>query len=240
MTSVQAYKEAFDFIAGLDALPDTTAVVAGAARIMARYGLGYFIITGLPETRFQEAVLASRWPAEFLDLYVRSDFIRFDPIAQRCRRSRAPFEWTAAEYDNDPDHRTAEVMRRAADFGLERGYIVPINTPDGFEACVSMTGSHLDLTARTKPLIHLVALYGYERVRQLAGVAPATKPRLTRREREVLQWAARGKSAWEIGEVLAIGRRTVEEHIATAARKLGAVNRPHAIALALRDKLIEL
>ena len=240
MTSVQAYKEAFDFIAGLDALPDTEAVVAGTARIMDRYGVDYFIIAGLPETQFERAVLVSRWPAEFLDLYVRNDFIRFDPIARRCRRSRQPFEWTTTQYDNDPDPRTAELMRRRADFGLEQGFTVPINTPHGFEACVSMTGSDLDLTARSKPLIHLVALYGYERVRQLAGVATATKPRLTRREREVLQWAARGKSAWEIGEILAIGRRTVEEHIATATRKLGAVNRPHAIALALRDKLIEL
>jgi LuxR family transcriptional regulator, quorum-sensing system regulator BjaR1 len=240
MTSVQAYKEAFDFIAGLDALPDTDAVVAGMAKIVARYGVGYFIIAGLPETQFERAVLVSRWPTEFLDLYVRNDFIRFDPVAQRCRRSRQPFEWTATQYHNDPDPRAVEVMRRAADFGLERGFVVPINTPDGFEACVSMTGSHLDLTARSKPLIHLVALYGYERVRQLAGIATATKPRLTPREREVLQWAAQGKSGWEIGEILAIGRRTVEEHIATATRKLGAVNRPHAIALALRDKLIEL
>src|ERR1700720_3964474 len=240
MTSVPTYSDAFDFIAGLDALLDTNAVVAGTAKIVARYGIGYFIIPGLPETQFERAVLVSRWPAEFLDLYVRNDFIRFDPIARRCRRSRQPFEWTATEYDNDPDPRTAEVMRRAADFGLERGFIVPINTPDGFEACVSMTGSHLDLTARTKPLIHLVALYGYERVRQLAGLAPATKPRLTPREREVLLWVAQGKSSWEIGEILAIGRRTVEEHAATAVRKLGAVNRSHAIAIALRNKLIEL
>jgi LuxR family transcriptional regulator, quorum-sensing system regulator BjaR1 len=240
MTSVPAYKEAFDFIAGLDALPDTTAVVAGAAKIMARYGIGHFIITGLPETQFERAVLVSRWPAEFFDLYVRNDFIRFDPVARRCRRSRQPFEWTATQYENDPNPRTAEVMHRRADFGLEQGFMVPINMPHGVEACVSMAGKHLDLTARTKPLIHLVALYSYERVRQLAGVAPATKPRLTLREREVLQWAALGKSAWEIGEILTITRRTVEEHAATAVHKLGAVNRSHAIAIALRDKLIEL
>ena len=77
-------------------------------------------------------------------------------------------------------------------------------------------------------------------MRQLAGLAPATKPRLTPREREVLLWVAQGKSSWEIGEILAIGRRTVEEHAATAVRKLGAVNRSHAIAIALRNKLIEL
>ena len=62
---------------------------------------------------------------------------------------------------------------------------------------------------------------------------------LTPREREVLAWAARGKSAWEIGEILHIAKRTVDEHVQTAVRKLGAHNRTHAVAIALRDGIIE-
>ena len=64
-----------------------------------------------------------------------------------------------------------------------------------------------------------------------------TKSRLTltSREIEVLTWVARGKSAWEIGEILEIVKRTVDEHAPTAVRKLVAVNRTHAAALALRD-----
>jgi LuxR family transcriptional regulator, quorum-sensing system regulator BjaR1 len=240
MTGVPAYDDAFDLMAGLDQVRDIDAIVAGVGRILARYGITRLIFTQLPEAHFERAVLASCWPAEFLDLYIRNDYIRVDPIARQCRRSSRPFEWTAAQYYSDPEPRAAEVMRRAADFGLQRGFIVPINNPDGFEACVSMSGVHLELTARTKPLIHLVALYGYERVRQLVGLEPDAKPQLTPREREVLKWAARGKSAWEIGEILAIGKRTVDEHAATAVRKLGADNRAHAIAIALRDKAIEL
>ena len=239
MMGVPAYRDVFDLIASLDRMPDIDAVVAGVERILARYGITRLLFARLPETQFERGVLASRWPAEFLDLYVRNDYIRFDPIARRCRRSSQPFEWTAADYYHDPEPRTAELMRRAANFGIERGFIVPINTPDGFEACVSMSGVHLDLTGRTKPLIHLVALYGYERVRQLAGRELDARPQLTPREREVLQWVARGKPAWEIGEILKIGKRTVDEHAATAGRKLGAANRVHAIALALRGKLIE-
>ena len=53
-------------------------------------------------------------------------------------------------------------------------------------------------------------------------------------------WAAQGKSAWEIGEILHIAQRTAEEHLATAARKLGAVNRTHAVAIAIRSKVISL
>ncbi len=63
---------------------------------------------------------------------------------------------------------------------------------------------------------------------------------LTARESEVLRWVANGKSAREIGEILNIARRTVDEHVQTATRKLGAFNRTHAVAIALRDGLIKL
>lgn len=64
------------------------------------------------------------------------------------------------------------------------------------------------------------------------------KHSLTSREVEVLTWAAQGKSAWEIGEILDIAKRTVDEHVQTAVRKLGAVNRTHAVAIAVRDRII--
>jgi len=67
-----------------------------------------------------------------------------------------------------------------------------------------------------------------------------TKGKLTAREIEVLRWVANGKSAWEIGEILHITKRTVDEHVQTAVRKLGAVNRTNAVALALRDGIIKL
>jgi len=66
------------------------------------------------------------------------------------------------------------------------------------------------------------------------------KHSLTAREAEVLTWVARGKSAWEVGEILHIAKRTVDEHVQTAVRKLGAVNRTHAVAIAVRDSIISL
>ncbi len=61
---------------------------------------------------------------------------------------------------------------------------------------------------------------------------------LTSREIEVLQWVARGKSAWEIGEILLITKRTVDQHVHSTVRKMGAANRIHAVALAIRDSII--
>ena len=63
---------------------------------------------------------------------------------------------------------------------------------------------------------------------------------LTIRELEVLTWVARGKSAWEVGEILHIAKRTVDEHVQTAVRKMGAVNRTHAVAMAVRDRIISI
>jgi LuxR family transcriptional regulator, quorum-sensing system regulator BjaR1 len=63
---------------------------------------------------------------------------------------------------------------------------------------------------------------------------------LTAREIEVLRWVANGRSASEIGGILHITKRTVDEHVHAAVRKLGALNRTHAVALALRDSIIKL
>jgi DNA-binding CsgD family transcriptional regulator len=62
---------------------------------------------------------------------------------------------------------------------------------------------------------------------------------LTAREREVLTWVARGKSASEISAILRIAKRTVDEHAQSAFHKLGASNRVHAVAIALRNRFIE-
>ncbi|HYA05872.1 MAG TPA: helix-turn-helix transcriptional regulator [Xanthobacteraceae bacterium] len=66
------------------------------------------------------------------------------------------------------------------------------------------------------------------------------KTTLTAREIEVLRWVANGKSAWEIGKILNITKRTVDEHVQRAVRKLGAVNRTHAVAITLRNGIIKL
>lgn len=72
-------------------------------------------------------------------------------------------------------------------------------------------------------------------------VAPrATDRSLTQRQLEVLTWVARGKSASEIGDILRIAKRTVDEHVQVAMRKLGVANRTQAVAIALRDRFIEL
>ncbi len=63
---------------------------------------------------------------------------------------------------------------------------------------------------------------------------------LTRREREVLQMVAEGKSSAEIAEKLAISPRTVEVHRSNLARKLGLENKADLIRYAIRRGIISI
>lgn len=61
---------------------------------------------------------------------------------------------------------------------------------------------------------------------------------LSPREREALLWSARGKTAWETAQILSLSKRTVETHLASATKKLGAVSCTHAVVKALLQGLI--
>lgn len=61
---------------------------------------------------------------------------------------------------------------------------------------------------------------------------------LTRRERDVLQQAARGMSNRQIGEVLEIAEQTVKNHLSNAMRKLSLHDRTHAVVIAIGLGLI--
>lgn len=61
---------------------------------------------------------------------------------------------------------------------------------------------------------------------------------LSVREKEVLDWLKHGKSSWDISTILGISERTVNFHVYNVMRKLEAVNRPQAVAVAARLGLI--
>jgi DNA-binding CsgD family transcriptional regulator len=62
---------------------------------------------------------------------------------------------------------------------------------------------------------------------------------LSLREREVLYWAASGKTFEETGMILGISRKTVEAHMYKAMRKLDVYNTPQAVTKAILLGLIQ-
>ena len=64
------------------------------------------------------------------------------------------------------------------------------------------------------------------------------RPSLTPRELEALRWTMEGKTAWEVGTIMSISERTAVLHLQNAMRKLGSVNKHHAVLKALRLGLL--
>ena len=232
-------KGALDFIERLERLTTVDAALDEMQKAFNRFGFETIILAGIlrADQRLEHMVLAKRWPEEWFKLYTENEYVRVDPCVRYLYETANPFEWAEAPYHPEREPRAAEVMNRAAEFGLGRGFAVPIHTVRGYKAAVSLGGRHLDLNFRSKAAIHLMSLYAFDRVCRLIG-PPIKIHALSEREREVIAWLSRGKSAWEIGEILGITQRTVEEHSANARRKLGAVTTVQAVAIAIREGLI--
>ena len=62
--------------------------------------------------------------------------------------------------------------------------------------------------------------------------------RLTDREIEIMRWTADGKIASDIGTILSLSTRTVNFHIASSIKKLGANNKTSAVAIAAKSGLL--
>jgi DNA-binding NarL/FixJ family response regulator len=75
-------------------------------------------------------------------------------------------------------------------------------------------------------------------------VDPAVPPRgsrgkLTKRQREILQLLANGESTTVAARELDLSEETIKTHTKNALARLEARNRTHAVAIALRESLIE-
>ena len=75
-------------------------------------------------------------------------------------------------------------------------------------------------------------------------VDPAVPPKgsrgqITRRQRQILQLLADGGSTTAAARDLGLSEETVKTHTRNALARLGARNRSHAVAIALRESLIE-
>jgi DNA-binding NarL/FixJ family response regulator len=79
---------------------------------------------------------------------------------------------------------------------------------------------------------------------QESFIDPAVPPKgsrakLTRRQRQILQLLANGESTTVAARELDLSEETVKSHTKHALARLGARNRTHAVAIALRECLID-
>lgn len=187
-------------------------------------------------------LLAAGFPAEWMSRYLTRSYVHFDPVIRRIQSDIRPFEWSQSEIYIDDRNRdmARQIFGEASEFGLRKGFTVPMITLDGDVAAVSLAGEDIDLPPYAPGMIAMVATFAIARAIELRSrVDQSRKARLSPREVECLRWTAVGKTQWEIGVILSVSEFTIETHLKNASRKLSAASRAHAVAEAFRQGLIK-
>ena len=162
------------------------------------------------------------------------------PLPIACRYEAEPF-WA-----NEQGFRTLQPnsfldavdLSRFADRALTRAAIVvPVHLPFAQVGAVSfipLQSDKYDLTEEFERHGQLLGQYArtfissYTRVMCRNPLLPSGST-LSKREVEVLRWAAIGKTDNEIGTIMSRSRATIRFHIGNASNKLNCVNRSQTI-----------
>lgn len=176
-------------------------------------------------------------PDEMLTDWCEHGLYRLDPVQRCASRITRPFYWTY--HPGEPSMITPELVADGADqvseklmaWGLARGITVPIHLPGGgFATATGFLGG----SEPSRSILAQFAYVAHELQDRIAPMLEPAVPRLSPRERECVQMTGKGLSAKQIAFELGRSESMVVKHLQSAARKLGARNRSHSVALAAR------
>ena len=153
-------------------------------------------------------------------------------VDMRWRRNGAGPSISGAE--------TVRILRRAST-GL--GIVAHGERPERHLASVALQAGASAYVARTTGPDELrkavAAAVAQERFVDPAVPPKGSRGKLTKRQREIMQLLADGESTTVAARKLDLSEETVKTHIKTALTRLGARNRTHAVAIALRECLVD-
>jgi DNA-binding CsgD family transcriptional regulator len=114
--------------------------------------------------------------------------------------------------------------------------IIPIKTL-GLEAASIMLGitedaANNDTIEKISWYWQILSTYIYDAYKRCDS-SSISHIQLTKREKECLNWAAEGKTSWEISQILKISERTANFHLGNCIEKTHSVNRQQAISKCL-------
>ncbi len=232
----------FDAISEMARLTNPAQIAGVLVEAAGKFGLSSLGINGLPPISrgADPLVLTEQVPEGFREFYAHERFYLVDHICAHARTAVKPFRYSEAPYDPKMSRQHERFIQALQHYGLGEGVIVPVGRQIYCPACVWLAGPSPELHDDAKRAIQLIALSAAARAYAFDSLAEESRPALSPREREVLMWTARGKSAWEIGEILNISKRTVHAHVQAATAKLGAVNKTQAVVNAILRRIIEI
>lgn len=186
------------------------------------------------------------WPDAVLALWWNRTVMLKSPLYIRCRTHGLPFVSSPAENLPARPVELRQVGNAMREMGVETLITVPIHLPRGLVAMVTWGGARsksdaLAILPSIRPsLISAAHLFMQSYLVHSLPLVTSEEEiaRLTLREWECLRLTAQGVREEKVAELLGLGSTTVRYHLDNVVRKLGAVNRTHAVALAAQLGLL--
>ncbi|WP_020177410.1 LuxR family transcriptional regulator [Methylopila sp. M107] len=241
---MRTFADTYDLIERVTDCTTPEEVFEQLLRVTGEFGLTNLIAGTMPSPRATRAktrqhLWVQKHPAGWMERYLEQRYVFDDPVIRRIHGEISPFLWRDAPLQIGVETRQKQILGEAREFGLNDGLAVPIVLTDGTLGSVSFGGGNIEVPSHAVGELNLIAIYAMGRAVQLRSeLERGARAQLTAREIEALRWAAEGKTFVEIGDLLGISDRTAEHHLKSAAVKLGAHNRAHAIAEAFRAGII--
>lgn len=220
-----------DYTRAIEAAQDNEALWRLAVRFFRSHGIPRIAYMhqppyGAPDAG-QTTIRHDGFPYEWVEDYVGKRLYRVDPHAIFSQQAARPFFWSDIENLRDvtPAERTYLDKLGAADLGDGLG--IQVFGPSGRNGyCgigIDPKAPHLtDRQIREFQWFCQVAHLRYCEIR--VESLPSPQP-LTPRERDILDWVARGKSNSVIADLLGISPHTVDTHLRRIYAKLGVSDR---------------
>ena len=237
-----ASSSVLDFVVAIDKIKSADEVWSRFLRYSSAFGMNYAALVDMPgpgEGLIDTALYLS-CPPEWRKRYFENNYFANDPAVLHLARTTDPFTWTDALAC--PFYTTAQrrVVHEAGEFDMHGGFVVPLIGLHTRTAVIELAGPTESLDMREKAELQMAAMAVNSRLRTIFRPRRHPLPPLSNREREILQWAAIGKSDWEIGEILSISEKTVNAHIENVKRKYGVTSRIHAVVKGMNARAIHL
>lgn len=238
------------YLVAIGEVPTRDVAIKEFEKLIDTFGFKFYCIFHEPKPIENPAqlIVAANWPPNWIARYVEKKYIVTDPTIKFLLRANRSFSWEQAveAYKNNPQYRRMQkMMTDGKAHGLVSGYIFPVFGRNGLMGATTLGGpTQIDLSPAEIMLLETATRSTYFKLLEFMGAAYAdritegTEIVLTHREIQALSNMADGLTSPEIAALLDVAPTTVDWYGASLQEKLGARNRNHAVALALRKGLI--
>jgi DNA-binding CsgD family transcriptional regulator len=190
----------------------------------------------------------TNYSQNWTDHYITNKFVNYDPVIELALVEKAPFMWLDKLEVSHFSLLQKRLFNDAAGIGITNGLTIPLLSMRGERAAISLIPrkvlSSNSLTIPSRDIVQLISHFFHARALQivteqrLLNNSPRRRSFLSAREGETIMWVSRGKSSWEISQILGISEKSVEFYVDAVKRKLGASNRTQAVVKAMMLGLI--